>query len=292
LGFNRPITSSPITSKPVATSPSQTKQKFQEKESKGGSIMNRFVGKVALVTGAASGMGAGIAIAFAKEGASVAITDINEDGLGETMQAIRSLGTPVVAVKADVSSAEQVEDLLLRTRKEFGDLHASVNAAAIEGESCGLADLDVETFDRIQTVNVRSVFLCMKFQIQAMQSLGHGGTIVNFASTNSYRPQIHQSAYTASKFAVLGLTKSAAIDYAKFGIRINAICPGAIETPMLRNAIERRKRNEQDVISRLSLLDRFGTVDEISNAALWLSSEESTFTIGHALAVDGGYLAR
>ncbi len=253
---------------------------------------NRFAGKVALVTGAASGMGAGIAIAFAREGASVVAVDLNQSGLDEVSGAIKSIGGTALCFKADVSSADEVEGVLQRALREFGDLHCSVNAAAIEGESCGLAELDIETFDRIQTVNVRSVFLCMKYQIQAMLAKGHGGTIVNFASTNSYRPQPHQSAYTASKFAVLGLTKSAAIDYASQGIRINAICPGAIETPMLRNAIERRGRNEKDVISRLSLIDRFGTVDEIASATLWLSGEESTYTIGHALAVDAGYLAR
>ena len=145
-------------------------------------------------------------------------------------------------------------------------------------------------------VNLRSVFLSMKHEIKAMIASGSAAdsraAIVNIASTNSYRPQPHQSAYTASKFGVLGITKSAAVDYAPRGIRINAICPGAIDTPMLRGAIEKRGRDPQEVADRLSLNGRFGTPDEIAAAALWLCSSASSFTIGHALAVDGGYLAR
>ena len=121
---------------------------------------------------------------------------------------------------------------------------------------------------------------------------GRGGAIVNIASTNSFRPQPHQSAYTASKHGVLGMTRNAAVDYGAEGIRINAICPGAIDTPMLRAAMERRGRQPEEVAARLSLLGRFGQPDEIAQACLWLCSDESSFTTGHALAVDGGYLAR
>lgn len=131
----------------------------------------------------------------------------------------------------------------------------------------------------------------MKHEIRAMLS-DSGGTIVNIASTSSLRPQHNQSAYTASKHAVLGLTKSAAIDYAPKGIRINAICPGAIDTPMLRDAMHRRDTSEESVISRPSLVGRLGTLSDIAKAALWLCSNESSFTVGAALSVDGGYLAR
>jgi glucose 1-dehydrogenase len=173
----------------------------------------------------------------------------------------------------------------------FGGLDAAVNAAAIEFEVDFLADLADSDFDRMIAVNLRSVFLCMKHEIRAMLASG-GGTIVNIASTNSYRPQPHQSAYTASKFGVLGLTKSAAVDYAGQGVRINAICPGAIDTPMLRGAIEARGRDPKEVAARLSLTGEFGRPVDIANAVLWLSSDASAFTVGHALAVDGGYLAR
>ena len=148
----------------------------------------------------------------------------------------------------------------------------------------------VADFERIQAVNVRGMFLSMKYEITAM--LATVGAIVNSASTHSIRPQPHQPAYTASKHAVLGLTRSAAIDYAARGIRVNAICPGSIDTPMLQNAMKRRGGNPADVIGRLSLIGRFGRPDEIASAALWLCSDDSSFVIGHPLAVDAGYLAR
>ena len=174
----------------------------------------------------------------------------------------------------------------------FGGLHCAVNGAAIELEREPLADVEESTFDRIIAVNLKSIFLCMKYEIRQILAQGTGGAIVNIASTNSFRPQPNQSAYTASKHGVIGMTRNAAIDYAGQGIRINAICPGAIDTPMLRAAIDRRGRDPEDVAARLSLLGRFGEPDEIAKAALWLCSDASSFTIGHALAVDGGYLAR
>jgi NAD(P)-dependent dehydrogenase (short-subunit alcohol dehydrogenase family) len=252
----------------------------------------RFAGRVALVTGGASGMGRAIAEAFAAAGASVMVSDRNVEGGVETVALIEKAGAVAAFQPSDVGDAESVASLVRETVGRYGRLDAAVNAAAIEGESVPLADLEDDWFDEIQRVNVRSVYLCMKHEIRAMLAAGNGGAIVNIASTNSYRPQPNQSAYTASKHAVLGLTKSAAIDYAKHGIRINAIAPGSIDTPMLRNAMERRGGKEADVIARLSLIGRFGVVNEIANAALWLCSAEASFTIGHTLAVDGGYLAR
>ena len=139
-------------------------------------------------------------------------------------------------------------------------------------------------------INVRAVFRCMRAEITAMLTAGTAGSIVNIASTNSFRPQHDQPAYTASKHAVLGLTRSAALDYGAHGIRINAICPGAIDTPMLRSAMDRRGRDADEVARRLTRLGRFGTPNEIADAAVWLCSDESSFTTGHALAVDGGML--
>jgi NAD(P)-dependent dehydrogenase (short-subunit alcohol dehydrogenase family) len=237
-------------------------------------------------------MGRGIARSFAEEGASVVLADVNVAGLEETSGLISAAGGTGVVVPTDVADADAVSAMVRTAVDRFGGLHAAVNAAAIEGESVPLAELDDDLFDAIQHVNVRGVYLCMKHEIRAMLAAGQGGAIVNFASTNSFRPQHHQSAYTASKHAVLGLTRSAAIDYARYGIRINAISPGTIDTPMLRNAMARRGTSEPDVISRLSLIGRFGRVDEIAAATLWLCSDESSFTMGHTLAVDGGYLAR
>jgi NAD(P)-dependent dehydrogenase (short-subunit alcohol dehydrogenase family) len=250
-----------------------------------------MTGKVALVTGGAQGMGRAIAYAFADAGCSVVVADISVAGGEETVTTIRNSGGAASFRSCDVADATQVEQLVSFAVSTYGRIDYAVNAAAIEGESVPLAELDDDLFDRLQAVNVRSVYLCMKHEINAMLVTG-GGAIVNIASTNSFRPQPHQAAYTTSKHAVLGLTKSAAIDYAPKGIRINAIVPGSIDTPMLRNAMARRGRDEKDVISRLSLLGRFGRPDEIAAAALWLCSDASSFTVGHALAVDAGYLAR
>jgi len=253
--------------------------------------MSEFDGRTALVTGGAGGMGRATSLAFAREGASVVVADRSEEGGLGTVAAIEAIGGRAVFVPTDVSDAADVQAMVAVAVDTFGGLHAAVNAAAIEMEVDYLADLDDADFDRVIAINLRSVFLCMKHEIRAMLA-GSGGTIVNIASTNSYRPQPHQSAYTASKFGVLGITKSAAVDYAPRGVRINAICPGAIDTPMLRGAISARGRDPHEVATRLSLTGAFGQPDDIANAALWLSSDASAFTIGHALAVDGGYLAR
>jgi glucose 1-dehydrogenase len=252
----------------------------------------RFDGQVAIVTGASGGMGRAVALAFAAAGASVVAADLTEDAGRETVEQIGQAGGRAVFVPTDVSDAAAVKALVARATGDFGRLDCAVNAAAIEGERGPLHEVDDEVFDRIIAVNLRSIFLCMKHEILAMLAAGRGGAIVNIASTNSFRPQPHQSAYTASKHGVLGMTRNAAVDYGAEGIRINAICPGAIDTPMLRNAIEGRGRDPQEVADRLSVLGRFGEPEEIAAAALWLCSDASSFTVGHALAVDGGYLAR
>ena len=249
-----------------------------------------FEGKVALVTGAAGGMGRAVAQAFAAGGASVIAADVAVEGGEETAALIRASGGSVEFVATDVSSAADVEAMVGRALDSFKRLDCAVNAAAIEMETERLADCDVATFDRLIAINLRSVFLCMKFEIAAM--LERGGAIVNIGSTNSFRPQPAQPAYTASKHGVLGLTRSAAIDYARDGVRVNALCPGAIDTPMLRRAMSARERDPDEVAGRLSPLGRFGTTEEIAKAALWLCSDDSSFTVGDALLVDGGYLAR
>ena len=253
--------------------------------------MSNFTGKSVIVTGGSGGMGMTTAQAFAAAGARVVVGDISDAG-GTVADDICAAGGTAVFQRVDVADAASTEALVQRALTEFGALDCAVNMAAIEGETERLADLDVFTFDRIIAINLRSIFLSMKYEIRAMLRGGNGGAIVNIGSTNSFRPQPHQSAYTASKHGVIGLTRSAAIDYAGDGIRINAICPGAIDTPMLRNAMEQRGRDVADVVSRLSLIGRLGRTDEIAKAAMWLCSDESTFTVGHALAVDGGYLAR
>lgn len=252
----------------------------------------QFDGRNAIVTGGSAGMGRAIALAFSAAGSRVIVSDIADAGGEETVSLIRASGGEAQFVHADVSTSHDVQAMVSACVDTYGGLDFAVNAAAIEFEVDFLADLPDDQWDRMLDVNLKSVFLCMKYEIRAMLAGGSGGSIVNIASTSSYRPQPHQSAYTASKFGVFGLTKSAAIDYAPQGIRINAICPGSIDTPMLRNAIERRGRDPQEVAERLSLIGRFGTPEEIAAAVLWLCSDAAGFTIGHALAVDGGYLAR
>ena len=235
-------------------------------------------------------MGREIALAFGRNGARVVVADVSVDGGEETKALVEQAGAAAVFVRTDVSLASDVAAAVQAAVSSFGGLDCAVNAAAIEGEGGLLADTDEAVFDRLVAVNLRSVFLSMKYEIAAMGE--RGGAIVNIASTNSYRPQPRQAGYTATKFGVVGLTKAAAIDYAPLGIRINAVAPGAIDTPMLRNAIVSRGSEESDVVRRLSLVGRFGTTSEIANAALWLCSDRSTFTVGHVLAVDGGYLSR
>lgn len=261
-----------------------------------GRLQADFTGEVALVTGAAGGMGRAITIAFAAAGAKVVAGDVDAAGGAETVRFATEAGGEAVFIETDVSDTDAVQALVAAALDQHGALHCAVNAAAIETETSTLHECDDEVFDRMQAVNVRGLFSSMKHEIAAMLRNESGpdgrGRIVNVASTNSFRPQHDQPAYTASKHAVLGLTRSAAYDYASSGIRINAICPGSIDTPMLRNAMARRGRDPLEVVDRMSLLGRFGRPDEIADAALWLCSDASSFTTGHPLAVDAGYLAR
>lgn len=260
-----------------------------------GTMTPDFSGDVALVTGAAGGMGRAIALAFARAGASVVMGDVDGEGGVETARLVGEAGGEGLFLRTDVSDAASIAALVAGAKSRYGGLHCAVNAAAIENETVALHETPDDAFDRMQAINLRGVFLSMKHEIAAMLTNeprdGARGAIVNIASTNSFRPQHDQPAYTASKHGVLGLTRSGSYDYSGKGIRINAICPGTIDTPMLRKAMERRGRDPDDVVSRLSLVGRFGRPDEIAAAALWLCSDAASFTMGHALAVDAGMLA-
>jgi glucose 1-dehydrogenase len=255
-----------------------------------GRVTLDFSDDVAFVTGAAGGMGRAIVTAFVVAGAKVIATDV--DGFrGAEAVAMANAAGPGEAryVHCDVATGESVAAAVGEAVRRWGKLTCAVNAAAIENETLPLHELPDGAFEEMQSVNVSGIFLCLKHEIAAMLA-GEGGAIVNIASTNSFKPQPTQTAYTASKHAVLGITRAAAVDYGRKGIRINAICPGSIDTPMLRNAIARRGRDPKDVVSRLSLIGRFGTPEEIASAALWLCSDGSSYVYGHPLLVDGGLL--
>lgn len=249
-----------------------------------------FSDRVVLLTGATGGMGQAISRALVDAGARLVAADLDPDA-GAALVDDLGGGDSVVFCPTDVADASAVERMVAVATERFGRLDHAVNAAAIEFETVPLADLADDDFDRMMQVNSTGLFTCMKHEIRAILDHGDGGSIVNIASSSSFRPQRDQTAYTASKHAVLGMTRSAALDYARHGIRVNAICPGAIDTPMLHKAMERRGRSAADVAGRLSPLGRFGRPDEIAAAALWLCSDSSSFTTGHALAVDGGMLS-
>lgn len=248
-----------------------------------------FTGKVAVVTGAAAGMGRAAAVALAAAGARVVLADIAD--AADTATEIAAVGGTATVVRTDVSAEDDVVAMVQAAVSDHGRLDIAVNAAGIEVETDFLVDSDVAVFDRVIAVNLRSIFLCLKYEIAAMVPTG-GGAIVNFASTNAIRPQITQSAYNASKFGVVGLTKTAALEYTRKGIRVNAIAPGAIDTAMLRAAIDHRGSDRDALLRRYSLFGRFGEAQEVANAVLWLCSDQSSFTTGHVLAVDGGLLTR
>ena len=248
-----------------------------------------FSGKVAVVTGAGNGMGRSAAIALAAAGAAVVLADIATDAGEEAVREITAAGGTARFVRTDVSSEADVEAMVAAAVSSYGGLDLAVNAAGIEIEHDFLVDADVAVFDKVIAVNLRSMFLCLKHEIRALRDRG-GGSIVNFASTNAFKPQVTQSAYNASKFGVVGLTKTAALEYTRYGIRVNGVAPGAIDTAMLRDAIEHRGADEAVLLKKYSLFGRFGQSDEVTNAVLFLCSDESSFTSGHTLSVDGGLL--
>lgn len=253
--------------------------------------MHDYQNKAGLITGAGSGIGRGIALAFAQAGARVVVADIDSAGGEETVRLIHEAGGKALFHHCDVSRAADVAALIDKVVTNYGTLDFAVNNAAVELEKTELIEVPEAIFDRIMAVNVKGVFLCLQQQIRQMTRQGRGA-IVNIASVNAFRPQHHQSIYTASKHAVLGLTRNAAIEAAAAGVRVNAICPGAIETPMLEASLSQISIPRLEVIERMSLNGRFGRPEDIAKAALWLCSEDASFTYGHALAVDGGYLAR
>lgn len=249
----------------------------------------QFSGKAVLVTGAANGIGRAAALAFAREGARVAVCDIDAEGGKQTAAMIAGKGGEAIFIKVDIAQAAEVESMIDKVVATYGRLDCAFNNAGIEIEHLPLAESDEAVFDRIMSVNVKGVWLCMKHEIRQMLKQG-GGVIVNTASVAGLVGAPLQPIYAASKHAVVGMTKTAAAEYGKAGIRINSVCPGIIRTPMLERALEREPRREKSIV-KVHPIGRLGEAEEIANAALWLCSDSASFVTGHQLAVDGGLTA-
>ncbi len=243
-------------------------------------------GKVAFVTGAANGIGRAAALAFAREGAGVVVADVSERGNRETARLVEEAGGRALAVRCDVSRAEDVKAALDRTIEVFGRLDYAFNNAGVEQPVAPVADITEEEWDRIVSVDLRGVFLCMKHEIPLM--LRHGGSaIVNTSSGAGVKGFAGQAAYCAAKHGVVGLTRAAALDYAKANIRVNAVCPGIIETPMMDRFSGGTPEGRERVIAQ-EPVGRMGKPEEIAAAVLWLCSDAAAFMVGHAMVMDGG----
>lgn len=245
---------------------------------------DRFTGKVVFITGAASGIGLATAVAFAREGAHVAIADRNEDALKRAVEDVRTAGGEVLAITCDVSKPDQIEAAITRTVETFDRLDIAFNNAGVENKAVPLAEIDLDEWDRILDINLRGTFVCMKHEIAQMLKQG-GGVVVNTSSGAGVRGVAGGAAYVASKHAIIGITKSAALDYAKSNIRVNAVLPGNIETPMM----DRFTGGDIQKAIDLEPVGRLGKCEEIAEAVLWMSSDLGGFVTGAAISVDGGW---
>lgn len=248
-----------------------------------------FSGRVALVTGGAAGIGRATALAFAAEGVQVMVADLDAQAGERTVSLIREQGGEAEFIRCDVTRSAEVQAMVQATVQRFGRLDYAFNNAGIEIEKGRLAEGEESEFDAIMGVNVKGVWLCMKHQLPVMLAQG-GGAIVNTASVAGLGAAPKMSIYAASKHAVIGLTKSAAIEYAKKGVRVNAVCPAVIDTDMFRRAYEADPR-KAEFAAAMHPVGRIGKVEEIAAAVLYLCSDGAAFTTGHALAVDGGATA-
>ena len=249
-----------------------------------------FQNQVALVTSAASGIGLATARGFAEAGAAVALVDVNTDALHSATNELTSAGHRAIAIRCNVADENDVAAMVQQTIATFGQLDIAFNNAGIHAPVAETADALAEDFDRVMAINLRGVWNCLKHELRHMRERGKG-VIVNCSSQSGLVGTAGLGAYTASKHGVIGLTKSAALEYASKGIRINAVCPGSTDTPMVQNALANEPETMKAVMQEIPL-GRLGKPEEIASAVLWLCSPGAAFMVGQALVPDGGYTAR
>ncbi|MFI9771620.1 SDR family NAD(P)-dependent oxidoreductase [Streptomyces sp. NPDC052415] len=249
-----------------------------------------FTGQVAFVTGASSGMGLATARAFAQAGAAVGLADIDETAVSAAVKELTDAGHRALALVCDVTDEDQVASAVDRTAEAFGRLDMAYNNAGIMPPPTDAADESAEQFDRVQNINLRGIWAAMKHELRHMRDQG-SGAIVNCSSLGGLVGNPGRAAYHATKHGVIGLTKSAALEYGPRGVRINAVCPGTISTPMVDAMVEGGELDRTQAEAGQAI-DRLGTADEIAQAVLWLCSSGAGYVTGIALPVDGGYTAQ
>jgi len=247
-----------------------------------------FEHKVAIITGGSFGIGRATALAFARRGAKVVIADYLENA--ETPEAIRRIGEEVLFVKCDVSDGQQVKAMVEQTIATYGRLDYAFNNAGVEGMSATTPECTEENWDKVLNVNLKGIWLCMKYEIPEMLKLGKGA-IVNCASIAGLVGFPGLPAYTASKHGIIGLTKTSALEHAKRGVRVNAVCPGVIKTPMIDRFTGNSKEAEKQ-FENMEPVGRLGDPQEVAEAVIWLCSDAASFVTGHSMAVDGGWIAQ
>lgn len=248
-----------------------------------------FEDKIALITGAASGIGRATARAFAEEGARVIVLDVSTEAGHETVQLVEEDGGEAAFIKADVSQAEEVQAAIQTIIETYGRLDIGINNAGIAGPWTRVADLSFDDWERVLAINLNGVFYCMHYEIKQMLQQG-AGVIVNTASVAGLRGLANASAYSASKHAVVGLTKAAALEYARQGIRVNAVCPVFTRTPLFEEMFELNP-NYEEKLKRNIPMRRYGTPENIADAIVWLCSDAASFVTGQAVPLDGGMTA-
>lgn len=246
-------------------------------------------GKIISVTGAGTGIGEGSARVLAREGATLVLSDIDEKAAQETADRVIRAGGRAIAVRTDVSDAAQVQALVDLAVKEFGRLDGAFNNAGISGPSVPMIDYSDADFDKVQSTDLRSVWLCMKAQIRQMLTQQGGGAILNTASVGGLVGKPAISAYIAAKHGVIGLTKTAALEYGSQGVRVNAVCPGVIRTPMLDALIKGGQMGTEEQWAAIQPVGRLGTPEEIGELAAWVLSDRASLLHGQSIAMDGGF---